>query len=421
MEFVGLLVVLLIVVMLLHSASKNEEQKRKIAEYQEQLNKTIRLSESKIASQRNAEYQRHLEAFLNALQSRLDQSPAEFLRGFYLSKEGLSGWSFQSKVFEVEVPLGGAPESSIRTSLNTPADWSLIGSSLIYRAPIIISWSKIQSQFESCFKERFLKDINKSIGGYRTIYDYLISNELYAGSFKTYKSGGRYRKNLDMKYIDYGPFEWLVTEKLINKGSYTRATNKHMDSIVANGQKLNKPSVESLNRDISTQRVQLPQQPFVVRQESTHKPAPVQPNEASTPKKALTPSVDIRKPAQAHTRPTASNDNKFLGSATSIYILLTPFQADCPNGYVDIKIGESTNIEGRIKDYIAHWQHRFKVIKLLDKQSVQDESDIHTLLQRWRIFGEYYQVSTELLNEILQAESSLQIKSIIRSYEQNRS
>ena len=75
---------------------------------------------------------------------------------------------------------------------------------------------------------------------------------------------------------------------------------------------------------------------------------------------------------------------------TRLYVDQKPFRE--PNGNVVIKIGESTNIEERIKTFKFYWRDRFKILALAPGK-VKDEAELHKALLSRHIGGEYFSVN----------------------------
>ncbi|MBT6607963.1 MAG: GIY-YIG nuclease family protein [Rhodospirillaceae bacterium] len=80
---------------------------------------------------------------------------------------------------------------------------------------------------------------------------------------------------------------------------------------------------------------------------------------------------------------------KTLETPTRLYVVQTPFRE--PNGNVVIKIGESTNIEERMKTFKFYWRDKFKIMALAPGK-VKDEAEVHKVLLSKHIGGEYFSV-----------------------------
>jgi hypothetical protein len=118
------------------------------------------------------------------------------------------------------------------------------------------------------------------------------------------------------------------------------------------------------------------QAPFVLKEE---KPL----------KKSKSGGKNKRKQKLANQKSKPRRQAKHLETETKLYVVQTPFSE--PNGNVVIKIGESTNIEERIKTFKFYWRDKFKILALAPGK-VKDEAELHKFLLSKHIGGEYFSV-----------------------------
>ena len=120
--------------------------------------------------------------------------------------------------------------------------------------------------------------------------------------------------------------------------------------------------------------------------------APFVLKEEKPPKKSKTAGKANRKGKRNKRKSKTRKPAKNLETDTRLYVVRTPFIE--PNGNVVIKIGESTNIEGRIKTFKFYWRDKFKILALAPGR-VEDEAALHRVLLNKHIGGEYFSVNPE--------------------------
>lgn len=89
-------------------------------------------------------------------------------------------------------------------------------------------------------------------------------------------------------------------------------------------------------------------------------------------------------------------NKKHFGTNTSIYIIQSPFKT---NSGFEVKVGESTNFDSRVKAYKQYWRNLFNVIAKFEG-TVSDEKYIQDLLSGYHISGEFYDLSSTQISAI---------------------
>jgi len=376
------------------------------------------------------------QRILNTLSEALARSPFEFFSCFYdLYPRGFEnlhdsyrhdGYQFVS--YQCSFPVRTmAPFTS---GYRLPSEWSLVAGDLVYEKKFRVGFNDFNPSLEQNFKDRFLRSLAE-ISSDSSIYNVFLDAGFRRRNFKN-KRGAR--------YYTHGPVGWLVENTNFNKSTFGRLSSKkeaigvetkpkyvHQEDLIPKKyaeetkSERKEASIGSLNEDAGVARKGLPTQPFV--RKSPAAPPTVLAKKSSdynysTLNTSLISDVGLqRKKNDSLNDDLANKNKKNIYSETSIYVLLTPFQSDCPEGFVDIKLGESINIENRVKDYISYWQDRFKVVCLIHNETVSKETALHKSLQKWGISRECYQIPVDLYQDIIKAGTANDMVKVIAKYE----
>ena len=369
------------------------------------------------------------EEILHTLSDALTHSPFDFFSYYY--KFFPSIHSYQRRSFNFSCSAN--TDVQFASGYRLPSDWRLKDGELVYEKSFKVRLKDFNPSLDKHFKKEFLRSI-KELEKERSIYDMFLDAGLWREDF----IGGR-----NYRYYKHGPVDWLVNHTTFNKSTFGRLSNKRMFSRTGEKRKhvrqvdftsttqtftytppseetkkQKEASIGNLNAGIGSARKGLPTQPFVKRSPvsppaiSVSKPSEIN---TSTHKSSLTPktSTEVKK----QKRDNIVLKDKNLSSETSIYVLLTPFQLDCGDGFVDIKLGESTNIENRVRDYISYWQDRFEVVCLIHNETVSKETELHKSLKKWGVSGEFYQIPVALYRSIIKSATADDMVKAIAKYE----
>ncbi|MBT6607964.1 MAG: hypothetical protein HOB37_05810 [Rhodospirillaceae bacterium] len=363
---------------------------------------------------------------LNTLSEALARSPFEFFTNFY----ELIPWSdgYQYDIYRCSVPARTAVPFA--SGYRLPSEWRLEDGELVYEKGFRVGINGFSPSLEKRFKQRFLLSLAE-ISSESSIYNVFLDAGFRRRDFKNDRG---------TRYYTRGPVGWLVEDTNFSKSTFGRLSSKreatdaetkqkNVRQIDLTPRKYTKDeqkdkadvTVGSLNEDVGGARKELPTQPFVRKNPVVSQAAPAKESwDYTYSTRNSSPTTNVGSKRIKHHRlneDSKNNNEKNLSSETSIYVLLTPFQTDCPEGFLDIKVGESTNVENRVKDYISYWQDRFKVVCLLHTETVSKETDIHKSLQKWSVSGECYQIPIALYQAIVKAGTADGMVKVIMEYD----
>jgi hypothetical protein len=364
------------------------------------------------------------EEILHALSDTLTRSPFDFFSYYYKFFPSIHSHEHGSFNFSCSANT----DVKFASGYTLPSDWRLKDGKLVYEKSFKVGLRDFDPSLGKHFKQQFLRSIKELAKG-SSIYDVFLDAGLFREHF--FRGGRNYW------YYKHGPVSWMVRHTTFNKSTFGRMSNNRRSSGVeskpksfrqlgvspkraANEKKKDQKevSIGTLNSDVDAARKELPTQPFVKRSPASTSATAVKRSRQynfSSYKNSSTfeSGTEVRKLDRA----SIVLKEKNLSSETSIYVLLTPFQSNCPEGFVDIKVGESTNIENRVRDYISYWQDRFKVVCLIQNETVSKEPALHKSLKKWGVSGEFYQIPVALYQAIVKEGTADGMVKVIMEYE----